>query len=119
MASNGYELRAYRIAFEQVMYYAYGSVLIPLTRNERFERRQMDRLLATIGQLELIDDTQPFELGFRCPAQLRLYRRVLARAIHLAYLRGMDKEILRVAEDGYTLLWQVHNEVNHLYQGLS
>ena len=113
------DLKTYREAVEQLIAVAFGHRHAALSATQRRDRLTLYKLSNLIGRMELLTDVPVFDMGFRCPEQLRAYHNTLMRGRHLAHCYGTPVATMRVLDDLHETLWMIHNEVTAFYQGLS
>jgi len=112
-------LEAVASALERVVEVAYGRHNTILESADRRHRLCIHKLVNQIRFLNLLSDYDVFELGYRCPEQLRSYHRSLGQAIHRAYVHKLDRETLILAEEAHERIWQIERAVTLFYDGLS
>jgi hypothetical protein len=113
------DLGTYRAAVEELISLVFGHRHTVLTPEQRRDRLTIYKLGNLIGRMELLTDVPVFDIGFRCPEQLRSYHAALMRNCRLAYHAGASGATLRVLDDLHETLWIIHNEVTAFYGGLS
>lgn len=105
-------------ALECVARFAFGNHHV-LTVRCRRDRLTLYKLVNLVRQLQLVNDLPLYDLSFRCPEQLRRYHDSLCRSLPRAQENGLPPHQLVLAERAHHHLWQVHNVVTSLYDGLS
>lgn len=118
LRTSGADLALFAEALTSVAYHAFGRHHL-LTATCRHDRLTLHKLVNLIRQLELTNDAPLYELGFRCPEQLRRYHASLCRSLPRAQHNGLPAEQLKLAEQAHDQLSQVHTVVNSFYDGLS
>jgi hypothetical protein len=106
-------------ALDLVNHFAYGHRHASLMPSERRNRLTLFKLVNLVRYLDLLPDVEVYDIGYRCPEQLRAYHCCLKVSIQRAYSRGIDRVSLRIAEQAHERLWQVQQAVTQFYDGLS
>ncbi len=106
-------------AVERVSLSAFGSHPGLVLAHERKCRRNLLKFANLLRQLALMGDMPVFDLGHRCPEQLRAYHLSLRTGISMAHANGIDRDVLAVAEEAHERLWHVEQTVTRFYDGLS
>ncbi|MBL8001167.1 MAG: hypothetical protein JNL05_04315 [Flavobacteriales bacterium] len=106
-------------AVERVSQAAFGTHPTLLLAHDRKCRRNLHKFANLLRQLALMPDVPVFELGHRCPEQLRAYHLSLRAGLAKAYAHGIEHESLVAAEEAHERLWHVEQAVTRFYDGLS
>ena len=113
------DLDRFALALEHVSAHAFGRHHGLLPPEQRRDRLTLHKLINLLRQLQLAQDLSLYELGFRCPDQLRSYHDTMVRCLPKAKFNGLPDEQLAPAETAYGHLAQVHHVVTSLCSGLS
>ena len=116
---SGMDLPLYREALRELIRRVYGQRQVCWTRSERHDRLALYKLSNLLGKLELLEDAPVFDLGYRCPEQLRTYHASLTKSRQLGYHAGLSQLHHEALDDLHERVWQILNEVTAFYDGLS
>jgi hypothetical protein len=113
------ELSGYREALAELVTKAYGNRQCLGSVTERRDRLALYKLSNLIGKLDLMADAPVFDIGYRCPEQIRSYHGCLTRSLPRAFQAGLTTVHLAALDDLHERVWQILNEVTAFYDGLS
>lgn len=106
-------------ALEQLTTAVFGGNHCLLTAQERRIRLDLWKLSNLIRQMGTLDDVEVFQMGFRCPEQLKRYNKCVEILIELSKHRGMEGRKVDSALLIRSGLWQICLAVTQFYEGLS
>ena len=90
-----------------------------LTPSQRRLRLDLWKLINLMRQMGTLDDVEVFQLGFRCPEQLKRYDHCVKTLIDMSERKGIDRKTQESALLMHAGLWQICLVVTQFYEGLS
>lgn len=106
-------------AIEEVVYVVFGGRYHAMSPKQRRLRLELWKLVNLMRQLDILDDAPVYDLGFRCPEQLKSYERALSALIDGANREEVDAQALTLARRTHARLWQMCKVVRPFCVSLS
>lgn len=106
-------------SIELLVHEVFGGNHHLLSVEQRWLRLDLWKFVNLLRQMDALEDVEVFELGFRCPEQVKSYERSLETLIEMAERRDLDPERMKSARLAHARVWHVRKAVTQFSEGLS